>query len=162
VVDAADGLLPHLDRERRLDVMASPEAGAFGVGAAGAVLVLRWAALASMAPSALLLAGLWCLSRTAMAVTATARPYARRDGLVTAFLGGNPLPVAAGGAALAGLAAHLGRGIPGLAAVVAAGAGAAAVVALSQRRIGGFTGDVLGAAGVVGETAGLVVAAARW
>jgi cobalamin synthase len=34
------------------------------------------------------------------------------------------------------------------------------VVALARRRIGGFTGDVLGAAGVVGETVGLLVAAA--
>jgi cobalamin synthase len=38
----------------------------------------------------------------------------------------------------------------------------AGVVALAQRRIGGFTGDVLGAAGVVGETVGLLVLAARW
>jgi adenosylcobinamide-GDP ribazoletransferase len=34
------------------------------------------------------------------------------------------------------------------------------VVALALRRIGGFTGDVLGAAGMLGETAGLLAAAA--
>ncbi len=48
---------------------------------------------------------------------------------------------------------------------VAAGgvaAGAAAVLLLSQRRLGGVTGDVLGAAGLVGETVGLVIASARW
>jgi len=33
------------------------------------------------------------------------------------------------------------------------------VVALAKRRIGGYTGDVLGGAGVVGETVGLLVAA---
>jgi cobalamin synthase len=33
---------------------------------------------------------------------------------------------------------------------------------LARRRIGGFTGDVLGAAGIVGETFALIVAAARW
>ena len=37
-----------------------------------------------------------------------------------------------------------------------------AVVVWARRRIGGFTGDVLGAAGMVGETIGLLVAAARW
>ena len=37
----------------------------------------------------------------------------------------------------------------------------AVVVVLAQRRIGGFTGDVLGAAGVVGETIGLLVLAAK-
>jgi cobalamin synthase len=31
---------------------------------------------------------------------------------------------------------------------------------VARRRIGGFTGDTLGAAGVVAETAGLLVAAA--
>ena len=53
-------------------------------------------------------------------------------------------------------------GLAGFAATVALVLGAAAVVALAQRRIGGFTGDVLGAAGLVGETVALVVAAAKW
>src|SRR5688572_14319385 len=35
LVDTADGLLPHLERERRLEVMAAPDAGAFGIAAAG-------------------------------------------------------------------------------------------------------------------------------
>ena len=162
LVDAADGLLPHLPAERRLQVMARPDAGAFGVGVAGSILLLRWAALANMRPAPLLLAGLWCLSRTAMAVTVMTRPYARSSGLATAFLGANPAPVAASGAAVAVLTAYLARGAVGLAAVAAVAVGAAAVVALAHRRIAGFTGDVLGAAGVVGETAGLLVAAGRW
>jgi cobalamin synthase len=37
-----------------------------------------------------------------------------------------------------------------------------AIVAWARWRIDGFTGDVLGAAGIVGETVGLLVAAARW
>ena len=37
-----------------------------------------------------------------------------------------------------------------------------AVVVLARRRIGGYTGDVLGACGVLAESAGLIVAAARW
>jgi cobalamin synthase len=41
-------------------------------------------------------------------------------------------------------------------------AGAVGVVALARRRLGGFTGDVLGASGMVGETTGLIAAAARW
>jgi cobalamin synthase len=36
------------------------------------------------------------------------------------------------------------------------------VVWLAWRRLGGFTGDVLGAAGITLETAALVVAAAKW
>lgn len=152
LADSADGLLPHLPRERRLDVMAAPDVGAFGVGVAGAVLLLRWSALAVLRPDPALLAGLWCGSRTLMATVATTVPYARDEGLATAFLGG-PLtwPIAVVGAVIAGVLA-------GVAAVgVLAGL---LVVALAKRRVGGFTGDVLGAAGVVGETAGLLVAAA--
>ena len=64
-------------------------------------------------------------------------------------------------AAIAVFATDVGpaHAVAGLAALAAAGAG---VVALARHRLGGFTGDVLGAAGLVGETVGLLVAAARW
>ena len=162
LADSADGLLPHLDRARRLDVMAAPDVGAFGVAAVVAVLLLRWAALATTAPSPLLLGGLWCASRTAMAVTARTVPYARSGGLASAFLGGRALSTALIGAVLATGLAFAGPGVAGTAAVAGVVAGAAGVVVLARRRIGGFTGDVLGASGMVGETTGLLVAAARW
>ena len=162
LADTADGLLPHLDRNRRLEVMAAPDVGAFGVATVGAVLLLRWAALATTAPSPLLLGGLWCASRTAMAVTARTVPYARPGGLASSFLGGRALLTALLGGALAVALAFAGPGVPGVIAVGAVVVGAAGVVVLARRRLGGFTGDVLGAGGMVGETAGLVVAAARW
>ena len=172
VVDAADGLLPHLPRSRRLAVMSEPDAGAFGVAAAGAVLLLRWTSLDAVHPSVLLIAGLWCLSRTAMAVIALSLPYARSEeggGLATAFLpaeGGaarrRALAVGAVGGLLASGLAVAWRPLAGVAAVVTGCLAAAAVAALARRRIGGFTGDVLGAAGVVGETVALVMAAGRW
>jgi adenosylcobinamide-GDP ribazoletransferase len=163
LLDSADGLLPPMDRDRRLAVMASPETGAFAVGAAGAALLLRWAALAAIRPTVLLLASLWCLSRTGMAATARYLPYARREGgLASAFIG-KPRPAAI----VFGLAASIGlacawRPLAGGVAVVCAGLAGAGVLWLALRRIGGYTGDVLGAFGVVAETAGLLVAAARW
>jgi adenosylcobinamide-GDP ribazoletransferase len=48
------------------------------------------------------------------------------------------------------------------AAVASVFVGAFGVALLARRRIGGFTGDVLGAAGVIGETVALVLAAAKW
>lgn len=169
LVDTSDGLLPHLDRERRLEVMRQPDAGAFGVGVASAIVLLRWSVLASLAPAPLLLAGLWCLSRTTMAAAARLLPYARAGGgLATAFgarasgRGRGGVMLGLFGSAMAvGLAASWQPG-PGVAAIGAAMVASAAVLALARRRIGGFTGDVLGAAGIVGETAGLVVAAGRW
>lgn len=170
LVDAADGLLPHLPPDRRLAVMAEPDVGAFGIAAAGAALLLRWTALAALRPSVVLVAALWCMSRTAMAAVALLVPYARpAGGLATAFLPADRghgaamgFVIAAGGGAVALALAVAWRPLAGVASVVAGVAGAAAVVALARRRVGGFTGDVLGAAGVVGETVALVVAAARW
>ena len=47
-------------------------------------------------------------------------------------------------------------------AVAVAALAFAAVVWLAMRRVGGFTGDVLGAAGLVAESVGLITAVARW
>ena len=161
LVDSADGLLPPLERGRRLEVMADPAAGAFGVGVGVAMLLLRWASLAALAPAPWLLAALWCGSRLVMAGVAGSVPYARPGGLAGAFLSGDRRRVPVAGVLLVVLLAALAGG-DGVAGVVALGLAAAGVVALAVRRLGGFTGDVLGAAGIVGETAGLLAAAARW
>jgi adenosylcobinamide-GDP ribazoletransferase len=143
--------------------MASPEIGAFGVGVAIVVLLLRWAALAAIRPSVILLVALWCLSRTGMAVVARTQPYARAEGGLASAFSGAPrwAPLISGAALAVGLALTWRRpaGAVSVAAAVVAGA---SVVWLARRRLGGFTGDVLGAAGVLAETAGLMAAAARW
>lgn len=167
LIDTADGLLPHLDRERRLAVMAQPDVGAFGVTVAIATIGLRFAALASMAPSVLLLAGVWAASRTSMAVIAGVLPYARAHGLASSFSSLGPgrasawKPIALYGLiGSVSLGALTGSRLNELAvATVFVGAGAVALFA--HKRIGGYTGDVLGAAGVIGETVALVIAAAR-
>ena len=106
------------------------------------------------------LAAIWCAARASMAVIMCTVPYARDTGLASSFLGGSPLPPIA--AAVPFLALSVARGVGGVAAVVAGVVAAGLVVALAQRRIGGFTGDVLGAAGVVAETVALVVMSAKW
>jgi len=167
LADAADGLLPPLSRARRLEVMADPRLGAFGAAGLAIVLLARFGAFASMPASPLAVAGLWSGSRTAMAVTAQIVPYARPAGLASAFLPGaaarraGPAVLGLAGGLLALALAFAGRGALGLAAVGAEAAGAAAVVLLAWRRLGGFTGDVLGAAAVAGETAGLLTLAWR-
>jgi adenosylcobinamide-GDP ribazoletransferase len=90
-------------------------------------------------------------------------PSARPAGLASPFAAGRGgrWVVLAGLALSAGLAVAWRPG-PGAVAVAAGTMAAGGVVWLAWRRIGGYTGDVLGAAGVVGETVGLLVAAARW
>lgn len=162
LTDSADGLLPPLSRERRLEVMATPDVGAFGVATAVVVLLLRWAALASTTPDPLLLAALWCASRTAMVIIAAALPYVRPGGLAAPFLGGPWVATGVAGTLAALALSAWWRPLAGPVTVAAAVVGAAAVAVLARRRIGGFTGDVLGAGGMVAETLGLVAAAARW
>jgi adenosylcobinamide-GDP ribazoletransferase len=179
LADTADGLVPPMDRIRRLQVLRDPAVGAFGGVALVAVLLLRFGAFTTTPARPLVVAGLWCGSRTAMAVMARTMPYARPEGgLATAFVtsptggtasgSGHPLRLGvrstmalAGGVLLAGVLAALGRGVWGLAGVGAEAVAAAGVGWLAWRRIGGFTGDVLGAAGVIGETVGLLVAVAK-
>jgi adenosylcobinamide-GDP ribazoletransferase len=174
LIDTADGLLPpHADRERRLQVMSDPSSGAFGTAATVAVLLLRWAGLSAIHPSVLLLVGIWAASRTLMATVALSLPYARTEGgLASAFLapGGAGtvsaatvrLVVVLSGACLALAGCLVWKPVGGAVTLAAGGVAGTAVVWLAVRRIGGFTGDVLGAAGVVAESVALVVAAARW
>jgi adenosylcobinamide-GDP ribazoletransferase len=187
-IDSADGLLAHLERERRLVVMSEPQVGAFGVGSAAVLIALRVTALGSV-PSVslfrrvLLLAGLWATSRALMGLATVHLPYAREAGMVSAFGGNHTGTVSAYGAnqtvrrtrspfsptlacvlamvgAAAGLVGWRPRAAPAvLGCGLAAGAG---VLALGRRKLGGYTGDVLGAAGLAVETAGLVVAAGKW
>lgn len=163
LLDSADGLLPPMDRLRRLEVMASPETGAFAVGAGVAVLLLRWAALSAVKPTLLLLAGLWCVSRTGMAAAARYLRYARPEGGLATALAGNARPwtLVIGAAGALGLAVAW-RPLAGSVAVLSALAIGGLVLWIAHKRIGGYTGDVLGAFGVIAETAGLVVAAAKW
>ena len=87
LADAADGLLPPLDRARRLEVMRDPSVGAFGAVTVVIVLLLRYAAFAAAPPEPMVVVALWCGSRSAMVVIARTLPYARtNDGLVTAFV----------------------------------------------------------------------------
>ena len=175
LLDSADGLLPHLRRDRRLAVMADPHVGAFAIAVAAGALLLRTASLATLgAARPLLLAALWSLARTAMAVTALTGRYARTSGLASSFLGdSDPAAPAAGVASYvplwavpAGVGTVLALGLAAaddagsVLAVAAAGLAAGAMAAFTSRRIGGFTGDTLGAAGVLSETVGLLTAVA--
>lgn len=158
LADTADGVLPHLDRGRRLAVMAAPDVGAFAVGTVGVALLLRWSALATDEIPAVAMVGTWAASRTVIAVVPAFVPYARAEGLAAPFLAGARPTLALWlvpcGALLVGAA-----GVPGALALVALLGAATAVVALARRRLGGFTGDVLGAVAVVGETAALLALA---
>jgi adenosylcobinamide-GDP ribazoletransferase len=174
LADTADGLGPLRDSERALQVMRQSDVGPFGVATLVLTLLLQIAAA-----SALLTAdGGW--------VTLGAAVGVGRLALLRSGLPG--VPVAAGstlGRAVAGTVSWAWWG-GAVVAVVAAGCGAAwlvggpfdtlrlgaaAVIGLlaaevlhrrATARLGGTTGDVMGAMAEVATTAHLLVAAALW
>ncbi|MGH9022169.1 MAG: bifunctional adenosylcobinamide kinase/adenosylcobinamide-phosphate guanylyltransferase [Acidimicrobiia bacterium] len=160
LADSADGLLPALSPERRLGAMADPAIGAFGAAAVALVVTTRAVALGSFPrPRPLLLATLWSASRASMVLAMRRLPYARPGGIVSAFLDHREVAPPWRDAALVLIPAAL-AGRSGLAPLVGATCSAGAVHLLARRRIGGFTGDTLGAAGILAETAGLLAALA--
>ncbi|ROR90279.1 adenosylcobinamide-GDP ribazoletransferase [Nocardioides aurantiacus] len=154
--DTADGLTASYDRERSLEVMHS---GTSGPAGGVAVLVVLGVQAASVASLAGLPAGPWlvgvlvCVSRCALVLTcASPVPGARTDGLGAAFTRSVSPPAALASWLVAGVAvaavAHGSQvGVQHAALAVAL---AVAVVLLlvwrTTRRLGGVTGDVLGAA----------------
>jgi adenosylcobinamide-GDP ribazoletransferase len=164
--DSADGLLPPVPRPRRVEIMRDPRAGAFGVITLVVVLLARFAVFASIPAAPWAVGALWCAARTAMAAIARIVPYARTDGgLASAFVAGDcprsgwAVPLALG-VVIAAPLSYLGARWVGILALGVAVAAAATVALVAHARIGGFTGDVLGAAGVLAETAGLIALAA--
>ena len=155
LADSADGLGAQTDRARRLELMAEPEIGAFALAAGGAILVGRWALFADGDIDLLSFLCVWSASRVLAATVPAFVGYARPGGLAEAFRAGSCrwlpawlAPVAAG---LFFVSGPLGPIAVGSALLTCAG-----VAALAKRRLGGFTGDILGAVIMLSETAALL------
>lgn len=162
LADSADGL-GAASRERALEIMREPTIGAFGAIALLLDLVVKIAALAaiSLGPDVILaVSAAYTLGRTAPLGLGWALPYARTEGGSGSVLTeGGGISRALGLGLGVGLAiATLGeRGI----VLVGAAALAAALVGLAARhRLGGVTGDVLGASTELTTTLALVAAVA--
>jgi adenosylcobinamide-GDP ribazoletransferase len=147
LADTADGFFSARPRERVLEIMRDSRTGVMGVLAVAFVIVLKVSVLISIFPP--IRPGIIVLmplaGRCSFVVMMTALPYVRREGLATAFGGGkswlNVLWTSAFLLAAGWLAGHW-MGI-------AAGFSALLVAALFSvycfRKIGGYTGDTLGA-----------------
>ena len=166
LADTADGLVASWDRDRALDVMRKGDVGP--VGTTVLVLVLggqaaALAALASAGPGPRELAAVvlaWTASRAVLPVlTCRGVAAARPDGLGATVLGAVPLAAAvAVPLALAVVALVLGPAGP--LAVGAAVLAAGLLARAAHRRLGGLTGDVLGAGVEAALLAALVVLSA--
>jgi adenosylcobinamide-GDP ribazoletransferase len=152
---------------RALEIMRDSRIGAHGALALGLVLALKATALAAMPlglAAAALVAGHASSRLSSLVVIATSR-YARpagTAGFAAAGLpsGGLAVATATAAATLLGLLILAGGGAT-LAAILGLAAGHLAARAAFERRIGGYTGDCLGATQQLSE-AGLYLGVVAW
>jgi adenosylcobinamide-GDP ribazoletransferase len=166
LADTFDGL-GGATPERSLAIMRDSRLGTFGAIALGLTLAAKVTALAALPPglaAAALVAGHGASRLSSVTVVASSR-YLRpagAAGFTAEGIGAGGLALAAttGGLCLAGLAA-----VAGIAAAAAAAFGLAAGHALArscfERRLGGYTGDGLGAVQQLSEL-GLYLGLVAW
>jgi adenosylcobinamide-GDP ribazoletransferase len=152
--DVCDGFGGGATRQRVLEIMRDSRIGAFGTTGLVFLLGLKWQAMAAL-PPALLPAALiaaHALSRGAAAAMMAVLPYARSDASRARPMVGPP-GMRLAGVAMTALAPLLllpaSLRLPGLAAVAAVWT---VMFWWFRRRLGGYTGDCLGAVQQLGET----------
>ena len=161
LADTADGFGGGETREQKLDIMRDARIGTYGVCALILSLLLRAGAVASLADPGAVAAALiaaHAAARAAMPVAMFFLAPARSDGL--SFAAGAPSATrVAAGTGLAAIVLLMTLGLVlTIAAVMMLAIAAALMTALSERQIGGQTGDVLGAIEQVSEIVVLLVA----
>lgn len=163
--DTADGLGGGRDRDHALSIMKDSSIGSYGAIAMILSVGMRAAAIAAIArlatptAAAAALMGVAAISRTAMVWHWSSTPPARADG-VAASVGqpesGSARIAYASGLLFAAILLIAAASVPALLlAVLLAGALVAAFTARVRRRIGGHTGDTIGATQQIAEIAGL-------
>ncbi|WP_278921153.1 MULTISPECIES: adenosylcobinamide-GDP ribazoletransferase [Pseudophaeobacter] len=157
LADCADGFWGGFDPARRLEIMKDSQIGSYGVLALVLSLGLRWQAIALLIELEQIwsLLALAALSRAAMPVVMLWLPNARQSGL-SQSLGRPPRRAVGLGVCLAValalplLGAHI-LAVLAMLVLTCLGLGA-----LAQHKIGGQTGDVLGACQQLCEVAGVL------
>jgi adenosylcobinamide-GDP ribazoletransferase len=158
LADSADALGAR-DREQRLAIMRDPRLGSFGVLAVVFVVLLKVMLVAAVLGRGhhLWLLAIPAVARAAASAVSASVPYAREEGTGAAMIGaGSRLERLAVAIATATVVALACARLRGLLAIVAAAIVALAVARFAQRRIGGVTGDVLGATIELAECAALI------
>lgn len=161
VADTADGLAGFVERERRLAIMDEPTVGAFAVLALVVIVLVRVSAWSSLG-FPLALVGFFVLARCMMALSMIWFPLAKESSLARIFAS-QRRPWVAATLVVEGLLAIGVTMVLATPAIVVAelfgiGCGVG-LLALAIHHLRGITGDVVGAVGLLAETAMLLAAA---
>jgi adenosylcobinamide-GDP ribazoletransferase len=163
LADTVDGLGGGADKAQALAIMRDSRTGAFGVLALIFSVGLRAAALAALADTRVAIAALiaaHALSRGLLPAVMRVLDPARPDGLA-ANAGKPGVHTVAIAAAIGVVTAAAALGLPqALIASALAVLAVAAVALLARQRLGGYTGDILGAAQQAAEIVMLLAVAA--
>ncbi|MGI4777038.1 MAG: adenosylcobinamide-GDP ribazoletransferase [Janthinobacterium lividum] len=163
LADTADGLGGASTRERAMEIMRDSRIGAFGAIALVLALGLKLALLASLAAqgvstACVALVAAHVLSRFAPLVVMRVLPYVGGEGgkakpMAEAVSGASVAVAALWCLPAAAVLMSFGGTAHGLGALAAAALVAAFMARLLRRRLGGFTGDALGATQQLSELA---------
>lgn len=161
LADMADGC-GAWTKERRLEIMRDSVIGSYGTLALIMAIGLRWGAITALLQSG----ATWPVfivvattSRAAMAGVMAALPPARKDGMSHSAGRPDPMQAVIAMAIAAALTAVLAPGAF-IGVLICCGGMAAFIAWFAQSRLGGQTGDVLGATQVASEIAALLAMAA--
>lgn len=162
LADTVDGFWGGWDRDKRLAIMKDSHIGTYGVLALLFSFALRWAALfvilqSEHAVAAILSAAI--LSRSVMPALMATLPHARETGL-SHSVGHVSVATAAVATGLGAVVSFMLLGTDALAPLLLVTLVTYAVGTIARAKIGGQTGDVLGAGQQVSEITVLIVLAA--
>jgi adenosylcobinamide-GDP ribazoletransferase len=162
LADLADGLGSRRAAEQALEIMKRSDIGPFGVVTLVLALLIQVTALAradqiGRGPLAIVAAAV--AARLAVMLACRRGVPAARPGGLGSLVAGTVHPVVAAALVLAALGGAVALGWIYAAAIAAGLAVSAAVTAVAVRRLGGITGDVLGAIAEVTATVCLLVTA---
>ena len=161
LADTADGFFSSRGRERMLEIMRDSRSGPMGVMAICSLLLLKTVTLAAVpAPQRISTLVLMPLAgRTALTVSLSALPYARPTGGLAGVFRTDGIQALLAAAVLMA-AGWLLQSYAGLVAAMASLAVTQMMAGYSKQKIGGFTGDTLGATCEVTELIPALVAVA--
>ena len=164
LADSVDGLWGGWTAERRLEIMRDSRLGTYGAAALFLALALRVALLTPLGLGTFAAAEIagHVLGRAAGVVLAGLLPAVAESGLGAKVVGPAGVRSMIGVLGASGAAAVVGAGGPAWAVLLLAATALAvlAVRRLARRRLGGLTGDLLGAANQMGYLAVLLAVVA--
>ncbi len=157
--DMLDGLCCGKEKEEALKIMRDPHAGAMGVIGIASAILLKFSLIAAINPRYLPLAFIFMamLSRWSMVFLITFFPYVRQQGKAKAFMDNKSIKYFVLATIFPTAIILLSLPIEGFLSMAVCCSTAYLVAKIASSKIGGITGDILGATNEICEIAVLIV-----